>query len=487
MATFARWCYRHRIIVVVAWLVVLATVIGVDRTVGNAYSNTFNLPGTESAKALSLLSAALPKQSGDSDSLVWHVSSGSVNDPAVRTRITALLQIVAKSPSVAAVTSPYTPRGAVQISRDGKTAYATVLFTKLAAELRGRRPARHRPDEGGGQARPGGRDRRPGDRAGELHAAVQQRSHRSHRRRHHHPDRLRLAAGHGAAAHHGRRGAGHGDLLDQPALALGGIATMAPTLAALIGLGVGIDYSLFIVTRHRDGLKSGLSPEEAAVRALNTAGRAVLFAGGTVCIALLGLLVLRLGFLNGLSISSAMTVLIAMAAAVTLLPALFGFMGMRVLSRRERRRLDDHGAHEVHGSGFWVRWAGLVARRPLMLMLCAVAPGHPGDPLLLAAARPLRRRQRPRRHDHPQSLRPAGHRVRSGLQRTAHARGADRLERRPGGAAAPRRLPDHEPGRRRGRAVARQAGRQGRGHHVFPTTAPQDVKTSALITHLRTT
>ena len=109
-----------------------------DRSLGNAYSNTFNLPGTESAKALNLLSAALPKQSGDSDSIVWHVASGSVNDPAVRTRITALLQLLTKSPSVAGVTSPYTPTGAVQVSRDGKTAYATIDFTKLAAELPGR-------------------------------------------------------------------------------------------------------------------------------------------------------------------------------------------------------------------------------------------------------------------------------------------------------------------------------------------------------------
>ena len=97
---------------------------------------------------------------------------------------------------------------------------------------------------------------------------------------------------------------------------------------------MGIDYALFIVTRHRDGLKAGLSPEEAAVRALNTAGRAVLFAGGTVCIALLGLLVLRLSFLNGMAYAAAGTVVLTMATAMTLLPALLGFMGMRVLSQR---------------------------------------------------------------------------------------------------------------------------------------------------------
>ena len=145
MASFARWCYHHRLVVLIAWLVVLASVIGIDRSVGNAYSNTFNLPGTESTKALELLSASLPKQSGDSDSLVWHVTSGTVNDPAVRTRMTALLQILSKTASVAGVTSPYTPRGAVQISRDGKTAYATVAFSKLAARRSSRRATRHPP------------------------------------------------------------------------------------------------------------------------------------------------------------------------------------------------------------------------------------------------------------------------------------------------------------------------------------------------------
>ena len=107
MASFARWCYRHRLIVVIAWIVILATVVGVDRTVGNAYSNSFTLPGTESAKALALLSTALPAQSGDSDR-----SSGTCRRfgrrPGRARRITALLQLVAKSKSVAGVRSPYT-------------------------------------------------------------------------------------------------------------------------------------------------------------------------------------------------------------------------------------------------------------------------------------------------------------------------------------------------------------------------------------------
>ena len=137
MASFAHWCYRHRVVVLVVWLAVLASFFGIDRAVGNAYSNSFNLPGTESSKALSMLTAAMPKQSGDSDSLVWHVASGSVSDPAVRSRMTALLQLVSHSPSVAAVTSPYSRVGAAQVSRDGRTAYATIPSPSSPPRSRG--------------------------------------------------------------------------------------------------------------------------------------------------------------------------------------------------------------------------------------------------------------------------------------------------------------------------------------------------------------
>jgi RND superfamily putative drug exporter len=374
MAPFAHWCYRHRIVVLVAWLAVLATVIGVDRAVGNAYTNSFTLPGTESSKALNLMTAAMPKQSGDSDSLVWHVASGTVTDPAVRSRMIALMQLVAHSPSVAGVTSPYTLRGAAQISRDGRTAYATVLFTKLAPEI-------PRPDivkvvdlvkaanQRGLEVAIGGQ-------------AIEQASYG--------PPSYSVAIGLVAAAFiiliaFGSL-AGMALPLVTAIAALGtatfaiglfshamGVTTFAPTLADLIGLGVGIDYALFIVTRHRDGMRAGLPPEESAVRALNTAGRAVLFAGGTVCIALLGLLVLRLHFMDGLAITSAMSVLLAMAAAVTLLPALFGFLGLHLLSGRERRRLVERGPEHAHAMGFWSRWSRIVARRPIVLGACAVA------------------------------------------------------------------------------------------------------------------
>ena len=487
MASFARWCFRHRLIVVIAWLVVLATVIGVDRSVGNAYTNTFSLPGTQSTKALNLLSAALPKQSGDSDSIVWHVASGSVSDPAVRSRMTGLLQLVAKSPSVAGVTSPYAPAGAAQISRDGSTAYATVTFTKLANAL-----PRADVERVISLTKAAGK---PGLEVAIGGQAIEQVTYT--------PPSDSVAIGLVAAAIIIL--IAFGSLLGMAlplitaVVALGtatfaiglfshimGVSTYAPTLADLIGLGVGIDYSLFIVTRYRDGLKAGLPPEEAAVRALNTAGRAVIFAGGTVCIALLGLLVLRLGFLNGLSISSAGTVLLALAAAITLLPALFGFMGMHLLSGRERRRLADHGAHDVHKSGFWARWAALVSRRSVILMLCAFA-------LMLVLASPyfaLRLGLSDAGND------PAGTTTRKAYDMLAAAFGPGfngplMLVAQTGSSADQAALLRLEG------ALAKQPGitavvpfpsRPGAKVaivDVFPTTSPQDAKTSTLITRLR--
>src|SRR5258708_6303334 len=156
------------------------------------------------------------------------------------------------------------------------------------------------------------------------------------------------------------------------------VVSIAPILGALIGLGVGIDYALFIVTRHRRGLQSGFPPEQAAVTAIDTSGRAVLFAGSTVCIALLGILVLGVSFLDGLAVASALTVVFTVLAAVTLLPALLGVLGIRVLSRRQRRRL---GAREVISPGAWSRWAGTIQRRPAGLAI-------PPAPVMLVLAIP---------------------------------------------------------------------------------------------------
>ena len=135
MASLALWCFRHRRTVVIGWLAVIAVLVGLTASIGTAYSDSFSLPGTESTKALSLLTSAFPAQAGDSETIVVHVNSGSVRDPAVQSKVSSMLAQVARSPSVASVASPYARAGVAQVSRDGRTAFASVNFAKLAQEL----------------------------------------------------------------------------------------------------------------------------------------------------------------------------------------------------------------------------------------------------------------------------------------------------------------------------------------------------------------
>jgi RND superfamily putative drug exporter len=372
MAGLARWCFRHRVVVLSIWLAVLLSVFGLERALGSSYSDSFSLPGAESTQAFNLIKAYLPDQSRDSGTVVWHSAAGAVTDPDVKTRMEALLSKIAAAPSVASVAGPYTAEGAAQISKDGKTAYATVTLTGKSQSV-SKQDILHLIDltqavsTAGLQVEIGG-DAIEGATGVSLSSSA--------------------AIGLGAAAVIIliAFGSFFGMLLPliTAGFALGltllgidllshGVAinSVSPTMAVVVGLGVGIDYALFIVTRYRQGLKEGLVTEEAAVRALNTAGRAVLFAGATVTVALLGLLILHVKLLDGLAYSTVFAVGLTMLAAVTLLPALLGFMGARLLSRRERRHLAVTGPLESHLRGFWARLGGYVSRRPAILAVSA--------------------------------------------------------------------------------------------------------------------
>ncbi len=487
MAGLARWCFRHRRIVVLGWVAAIAILVALNGSLGTAYSDSFSLPGTESTKALDLLSAAFPAQAGDSDTIVVHVDSGTIKDPTVQAAVSSLFQRVAKTASVVAVGSPYAATGAAQISKDGRTAYATISFDKLAQDLP-KADVQHVIDLVDSARAPGLKV----EIGGQAIKQVQQTP----------PSNSEgvglLAAGIILFIAFGSLFAMALPLLTA-VVALGSgllavgllshvvpIGTIGPTLAALIGLGVGIDYALFIVTRHRAGIQAGLTPEEAAVRALDTSGRAVLFAGSTVCVALLGLFVLRLSFLNGLAVPAALTVLFTVGAAVTFLPALLGVLGLRVLSRRERRRLAAEGPHEPHAEGFWARWAGLVERRPRLLAVGATV-------VIVVLAIPLLSL---RLGSSDSGNDPAGSTTRNAYDllalgfgpgfngplqlvaelktpadRTALATLAGQLSSVPGVASvAPFPAP---------------AGAKVGIISVVPTTAPQDAATSDLITHLR--
>ncbi|MCW2749498.1 MAG: hypothetical protein JWR83_608 [Aeromicrobium sp.] len=372
MAAFARWCFNHRLSVIGFWVALLIAVSGASMAAGTSYSNAFDLPGTESTKALELLQKSLPESAGDADQIVLRVDEGKVTDPAVEKRVTAMLKKVGTLTSVVGITSPYDDASASQVSQDGRTAYATVQFDKQADELAVKdvnaviNTAQDARGDGlqvelSGQAIDSATQAGPGstELIGIAAAAVI----------------LFIAFGSLlgmilplVVAIAGLVGGLMSIMLLSHALSL---SDVTPTLAALIGLGVGIDYALFIVTRYRSGLNTGLEPEEAAIKALNTSGRSVLFAGGTVVIALLGLLVLNVNFLSGMGIGAAVTVLWTVAAALTLTPAFLGLFGMRLLSKRQRRILATEGP-QLETVGVWARWARLVAHRKGFVAVVAV-------------------------------------------------------------------------------------------------------------------
>jgi putative drug exporter of the RND superfamily len=373
MSALARWCYQHRFVVITAWIGLLIGLAVMSQAVKTSYDNSLTLPGTGSGSAQELLLRSAPAQAGDSDQIVWQVSHGSVKKPAIEQRMSAMLGQVSHLPEVASVASPYLPGGKVQVSPGGRTAYAAVNFTQAADNLDN---ADINLVIATAQAA-----REPG-LAVELGGKAISNTEQA-------PLSSASAIGIGAAAVillivfgslfamalpivTAVAGVGSGLMLLAPLSHLMSVNGIAPILGALIGLGVGVDYALFIVTRHRRGLQSGLDPQRSAVQALNTTGRAVLFAGGTVCIALLGLLTLGLGFLNGLAVPAAITVVCTVLAAVTLLPALFGVLGLRMLSRRQRRRLLADGPGRAQ-SGRWARWSHTVARFPAVLAIAAVA------------------------------------------------------------------------------------------------------------------
>jgi putative drug exporter of the RND superfamily len=376
MRGLATWCVRHRRLVVLFWVAALVVVSLIARSAGSTYSNNFSLPNTQSTEALHLLQVASPKVSGDVEQIVLGTSGGTkVTDPAVESRVNAMLAQVATVPHVTNIVSPYTPAGASHISADSKVAFATVTFDRQAQNI---------PDAVAHQLV---NTAEKADGQG-LHVAVGGQLAEV-------TNKVSLG------------GTGIGVLLAAivllfvfgsifamalpllSALASLGIATgligllshvmkmpqFASELTLLIGLGVGVDYALFIVTRHRQGLIAGQDTESSIVNAVNTSGRAVLFAGVIVCIALLGMFALGVSFLYGLAISAALGVALTMFAALTLIPALLGFIGPKVLSRRQKASLIQNGPRVVgaSGKGFWPRWADLIRRRPAVPAIAAFA------------------------------------------------------------------------------------------------------------------
>jgi RND superfamily putative drug exporter len=358
--------------VVAAWIAALVGLTAIHSAAGSAYTDNFKLPSTESFDAIKLLQRNVPRASGDTDQIVIAAKQGRVTDPAVRAQVESTLATVARQSHVSLVASPYGPRGASQISPSGQIAFANVTFDIEPNKIQAAGAKAFVAKVTSGSTR---------DVQFEVEGQIAREGNRNN-------DSSSLGLGFVAAA--AVLFLVFGSLLATllplltAGLALGSgiaaigllshainMASFSNQLALLIGLGVGVDYALFIVTRYRQGLLRGLPAEQAVVESLDTSGRAVLFAGLIVCIAMLGMFTLGVSFLYGVAIAAVIAVAFTVLAALTLLPALIGFFGRFVLRRRERKALRDGNLRTSDESPAWARWMGWMEQRPAVFAAIA--------------------------------------------------------------------------------------------------------------------
>jgi putative drug exporter of the RND superfamily len=369
------WAFDNRWTVLVGWVVVLIAVGACAAAFAGETNDEFTVPGTESQEAQDLLEARFPAASGATARMVFEAPAGeSLTEPGNEAALTETLAATANSQDVEAVTDPFKDG---TISEDGRIAFADVVYPvpaneiseeaadELEASADPARAAGIEVDFGGGVVTD--ESETHSESAGIIIAFVI----------------LSITLGSLLAAGMPIVTAVLGVAIGLAALtALTDVFTVsetAPILATMLGLAVGIDYALFIVSRHRQNLADGLDSRQAAALATATAGSAVVFAGATVIIALVGLLVVNIPFLTVMGMAAAGTVAIAVLIAITLIPAVLGFAGERItrLNRIVGRRL----ARPNPGQKMSTRWATFVTSRPvpvlatgLVLMLAAAIP-----------------------------------------------------------------------------------------------------------------
>src|ERR1700722_914711 len=375
MIRLAHWSFKRRRMVVAGWLIAAVVVVGLSSASGSKFNSNFNLPGTDSQAAVSLWAKNFPAASGEGDQVVLQATHGAtIQSASVKRAATTALAKVAKVPGVEAVLSPYTPAGAAQVSRDGTVAFARVTWDKASAKVTNADalnlvkaaesadgPTLH--VSLGGQSISNQESSGPGlsVAVGVIAALII----------------LLVVFG----------GALFASVMPLLTAALSlviatslisllthamDVASQSVDLAVLIGLGVGVDYGLFIISRHRDAVKAGRSYREASAEAANTSGRTVLFAGATVCIALLGQFALGVNFLYGPSAAAAIAVALTMASSLPFLPAILGFLGPKILSRKERATLAGDGPAGPGAAGLGLRWAQFVEAHRALVALGAL-------------------------------------------------------------------------------------------------------------------
>ncbi|MFD7517813.1 MMPL family transporter [Streptomyces niveus] len=375
-----RFSFRRRKRVVAVWLLLLVVLGGAAATLMGPTSDKFTMPGTESQRALDSLQEQFPQASGTTGTIVIAAPEGAKLDKA------AVAPVVRDAAAVDGVVGAVDPFQAGAVSEDGRYALVQVQFEAVADEVTDAQRAAY--EKVGADA-----DGLRVEHGGEvLNAEVEVGSTEA--------IGVLIAAGVLVVTFGSLVAAGMTLLNALVAVAAGmaglfavssvvELTSTAPILALMLGLAVGIDYSLFITSRHRQYLTEGVDAEEAAGRAVGTAGSAVVFAGATVVIALAGLTVVNIPFLSVMGLAAAGTVAVAVLVALTLLPALLGFAGDRVLPRKQRdghASADDGHAptddgHASAGSpvdlgkpreGFGFRWGRTVTRFRVPVLLVGI-------------------------------------------------------------------------------------------------------------------
>jgi RND superfamily putative drug exporter len=377
LVRLADWCYRRRRLVLVLWVAALLGSFGLASVWGGDFRQDYLQPGSESKAASDTLADRFPQQSGDTV-IVLHADAG-VASPDVRARAEQILADVATSDHVVSVAGPFTAAGAHQVSADGRTAYAEVTLDQMDNEFT---PEQAKElvdpvlDAGGGalQVEVGGpvaalsQTVAVGSEGIGLIAAA-----------------VILLVTFGSAVAMGLPlltalfGLGIAMALGEVLRRVVDVPDWAPATAAMVGIGVGIDYALFIVTRFRSSLAEGQEPHRATLTAIATAGRAVLFAGLTVVASMLGILLMGQPAMTGFAFTVVLTLLVVMAASVTLLPAVLGFTGRNI--ERLHVPFVSKNAH-AYDTTRWYRWSRFIQRRAWVAAIGGLA-------VLLALAAPF--------------------------------------------------------------------------------------------------